>query len=64
MFFAVVVVVVVVVVVCVCVCVCVFVCVCVCVCVLHMMRTVLNEVLQCVYVISRVQCPLGAYIFC
>ena len=33
-------------------------CVCVCVCVLKVMRTILNEVLWCIYVISSVNCAL------
>ena len=44
--------------VCVCVCVCMYACVRVCVCV-EVMRNMLNEVLQCVYVIKRVHCALG-----
>ena len=42
-----------------CVCVCVCVCVHACVCALEVMRKTLNDVLQCVYVISRVHHALG-----
>ena len=50
--------------VCLCACMCVRVFVCVCVCVLDVMRKMLNEVLQCVYVISRVHYALGCVYTC
>ena len=49
----------------VCVRACVRACVCVCVCVLELIRKMLDEVMKCVYLISRVDYVLlVVYIFC